>query len=125
MAKKLVLLCDDTEETVELLKTSLEIAGYEILIARNGEEGLKQAQEHLPDLIILDIMMPKMDGFTVYTKLKENEKTKNIPVIISTIKGFMSKVFAFPPLKTEGDTFLEKPYSIEQLWSKVKQVLGE
>ncbi|MEW6558481.1 MAG: response regulator [Elusimicrobiota bacterium] len=124
MAKAIILVCDDSEETRELLKYSLEVAGYEIILAKDGAEGLKLTQEHLPDLLILDVMMPKEDGFTVNLKLKENEKTKNIPVVISTAKGMMSKLFSSSD-KTKINGFLEKPYNIDELWSKVKDILGE
>lgn len=124
MAKKIVLVSDDVEETLELLKYSLEIAGYEVITAKDGEEALKQAQEIRPHLIILDIVMPKIDGYTVNSKLKESEKTKDIPVVISTTRGLMSKMFSTDG-KTKIDGFLEKPYTVEDLWSKVKELLED
>ena len=124
MAKKIILVSDDVEETLELLKYSLEIAGYSVITAKNGEEALKQSQELRPDLIILDIVMPKIDGYTVNSKLKESEKTKDIPVVISTTRGLMSKMFSTDG-KTKIDSFLEKPYTVEDLWSKVKEILED
>lgn len=124
MAEKLILVADDSRETSEFLKYSLEIIGYKVVTARNGEEALAMAQEHLPDLIISDIAMPKMDGYTVNLKLKEDEKTKNIPVIVSTTRGLMSNIFTSEG-KAKIDGFLEKPYTIDELWSKVKEILKE
>lgn len=122
MTKKIVLVSDDVEETLELLKYSLEIAGYEVITAKDGEEALKKAQAIKPDLMILDIVMPKIDGYTVNSKLRESEGTKNIPVVISTTRGLMSKMFSSDG-KTKIDSFLEKPYTVEDLWSKVKEIL--
>ncbi|MCB4790736.1 MAG: response regulator [Elusimicrobia bacterium] len=123
MGKK-ILICDDKELTLKVLGRGLTIAGYEVIEAHNGEEGLEKAKIELPDLIMLDIIMPKMDGFSVNLKLKENDKTKDIPVIISTTRAMMSEMFESSG-RAKINGFLEKPYTLEELWAKVKEVLGE
>jgi len=123
MAKK-ILIVDDKEVTAKVLSRGLAIAGYEVIEARDGEEALKKAIENLPDLIILDILMPKMDGFTVNLKLKENETTKDIPVIISTTRTKMAEMFESNG-KAKIEAFLEKPYTLDTLWSLVKKILKE
>jgi len=123
MSKK-ILVADDKEQTVNVLKRGLSLAGYEVIEARNGEEALQKAERDHPDLIILDILMPGMDGFSVNLKLKENEKTSDIPVIVSTSRTMMSEVFESRG-KAKIDGFLEKPYTLDELWTKVKQIIGE
>jgi DNA-binding response OmpR family regulator len=80
MAK--ILFVEDDPLIVKIYTTRLTADGHEVLSADNGEQGLKLAQESIPALVVLDIMMPKMDGFAVLTQLKSAEKTKNIPVIV-------------------------------------------
>ena len=123
MSKK-ILIIDDKEQTLNVLNRGLTIAGYEIIEAQNGEEGLERARIEKPDLIVMDILMPKMDGFSVNLKLKENEATKDIPVIISSSRRMMSDLFESSG-KAKINSFLEKPYTLEELWVKVKEVLGE
>jgi len=80
MAK--ILFIEDDPLIVKIYTTRLTADGYEVLSADNGEQGLKIAQENVPNLIVLDIMMPKMDGFGVLTQLKADERTKYIPIIV-------------------------------------------
>src|ERR1017187_8396174 len=88
-----VLVVDDGRGVVELVKFLLERDGHQVIEAFNGREALEKAYAELPDLIILDIMMPEMDGCTVNARLTETESTKRIPVIILTAKGQMRDVF--------------------------------
>src|SRR5207302_8106231 len=90
MAK--VLVVDDERDVVELVKFLLERDGHQVIEAYNGREALERAYAELPDLIILDIMMPEMDGYTVNARLTENESTRRIPVIILNAKGQMRVV---------------------------------
>src|ERR1035441_1235230 len=88
-----VLVVDDERDVVELVKFLLERDGHQVIEAFNGREALEKAYAELPDLIILDIMMPEMDGYTVNARLTETESTRRIPVIILTAKGQMRDVF--------------------------------
>ena len=81
MPKK-ILVVDDNKDTVAMIKTLLEKAGFDVATAPDGQEGYRKAQEVMPDMILLDIMMPIMDGFTMNKLLKENSQTEKIPVII-------------------------------------------
>lgn len=79
-----VLIVEDEPSLSEALKDKFTREGFHALVARNGEEGLKMAEENIPSIILLDIVMPKMDGVTMFKKLKENQDTANIPVIFLT-----------------------------------------
>ncbi|MDH4330709.1 MAG: response regulator [Candidatus Moranbacteria bacterium] len=82
--KKTILVVEDEKTLREVLVEKIKNEGFDVLDAKDGEEGLKKAIENQPDLILLDIIMPKMDGITMFGKLKEDEKGKDIPVIILT-----------------------------------------
>ena len=88
-----VLIIDDDLEMVELVKTRLGAAGYEVITAKDGLEGLRKANQESPDLIILDIKMAQMDGYTVLQKLRREKKTKPIPVVILTAYDKMKDLF--------------------------------
>src|SRR3989338_1841917 len=90
---KKILVIDDEPEMTELLKSRLESQSYEIITAHDGEEGLEKARYEKPDLIILDVLMPKMDGYTFVRELKVEEATKGIPVIVLTAKRRMQDLF--------------------------------
>ncbi|MDD5686766.1 MAG: response regulator [Elusimicrobia bacterium] len=117
-----ILIVDDVEETRKLLREVLEIAGYEVLEAKNGVEALQKVEEHLPNLILTDLMMPQMDGFTLNSKLKQNEKTKNIPVVVSTSHKDIHRVFNASD-KTAIAGFIEKPYKVDEIWSIIEKLL--
>lgn len=82
--KKTILIVEDEKTLRDVLHDKLESEGFNVLIAKDGEEGLEEAVENHPDLILLDIIMPKMDGITMFGKLKEDERGRDIPVIILT-----------------------------------------
>ncbi|MFP5299579.1 MAG: response regulator, partial [Actinomycetota bacterium] len=81
MAAKRILICDDDPVILRLIQVNLELEGYDVLMAHHGEEAYEVATEHKPDLIILDIMMPRWDGYQTCEHLKANEETKHIPVV--------------------------------------------
>jgi len=122
MAK--ILIAEDEKDIVFIIETALKKAGFETIIAYDGEETLKKAINEKPDLILLDIMMPKMDGFTVNTKLKENNETKDIPVIVCTARGGLKDLFSIEE-KWKVDGYLEKPFVVKVLIDKIREVLGE
>ncbi len=120
---KKILLVDDEKELRAAVKIRLEAAGYSIAVASNGKEGLELAKCRKPDLIIMDIMMPVMDGYTAVKKIKEDEELSKIPIIILSIKE---------KIKMEGlfitdivDDYIEKPFETEALIAKVRNILGE
>jgi DNA-binding response OmpR family regulator len=120
--KKKILLVDDEKSILKLLTTRLSYAGYEIVTAGDGLEAIEKAKSEAPDLIILDVMMPKMDGFTVNKKLKENDQTKDIPVIISTAKGEVREAFSMDE-KFAICAFLEKPFKVDILMEYIKKYI--
>ncbi len=85
--KRRILIIDDEPSIVKLLTRRLEVAGYEVLTAADGQEGLGKARAGLPDLILLDLMLPKLSGFDVCAALKQDYRYRGIPVIILTAKG--------------------------------------
>ena len=116
--KKKVLIVDDEEMNVLLLEDLLEDEGYETFSARNGEEGVKAAIDFLPDIILMDIMMPKMNGIEATEKLKSNPKTRDIPVLMLTaLSDSKSKKAA---VKAGAIDFIAKPINIEDLLETIK-----
>ncbi len=117
-----VLVVDDEKDVVELVKFLLERDGHQVLEAFNGREALERAYAEHPDLIILDIMMPEMDGYTVNARLTENEGTRRIPVIILTAKGQMRDVFE---MASNVAFYMEKPFDPKHLREKIQEVLSK
>jgi len=121
MAKKKVLIVDDEKDFVEMLSDRLQAKGYEIIKAFDGAEGLEKARASKPDLIILDIIMPKMDGFDVCRKLKIDKEYKKIPVIMLTAK-FQHSDINFAD-EMGADTYITKPLELGLLSDKIKELL--
>ena len=123
MPKK-ILVIDDNKETVMSLNFALEKAGYKVDYAYDGQEGYMKAIDFLPDLIILDVMMPVMDGFTMNRHLKENPQTRSIPVIIITAKsGLPPAQNDRPEMKAEA--YMRKPFFFNEILMKIKDILKE
>ena len=117
MTKK-ILITDDQRELVEAMKARFEKEGYEIDAAYDGEECLLKIKANLPDLIILDVTMPKLDGFSVVRGIKSDEETKHIPIFILTGKDQMEDLFRMEGVKE----FIVKPFDYENLLGKVKKL---
>ncbi len=113
MAKKILIIEDDAD-LVKLLVTRLEANGYETLNAPDGSEGLKVAEEQLPDLILLDIKMPQVDGYTAFRGLKNNKKTRKIPVIVITAYDKLKDLFSLEEVKD----YVVKPFEDKDLLPK-------
>lgn len=122
-AKKKVLVIDDENDILLIIKSALHEEGYDVTTANNGYDGLALAEDASPDLIILDIMMPEMDGFEVLQQLKENEKTAQIPVVILT--GMSSKDKIREALNKGIDYYIVKPFEYQDLVSKVKIAIDD
>ena len=116
-----ILVVDDEHDILELLEYTLKKLGFEVFMADNGADGIKLAREHKPDLILLDIMMPKMDGHEVCARIKEDSALKNTPVIFLTARE--DEKTEIRSLDEGADDFLTKPISISKLISRIKAVL--
>ena len=120
--QKKILIVDDEKYILRVVKRNLLKYGYEVLTAQDGEESLEIVFKVQPDLILLDIMMPVMDGFEVFRKLKENETSSKIPVIFLTARGLASDKSKAKELGAEG--YISKPFSISFLISTLQEKLG-
>ena len=121
--KKRILLVDDEADFVEVLRIRLEDSNYEVIVAYNGEEGLERAEREEPDLILLDIMLPKISGFDVCRKLKIDKNFKDIPIIMLTAK-FQPNDIRFG----EGmgaDAYITKPFEPQVLLAKMRELLDK
>jgi adenylate cyclase len=116
-----ILIVDDNETNRDILVTRLSIHGYDLVQAADGEEALAAAKEHLPDLILLDIMMPKIDGIEVCRRLKSDERLPFMPIILTTAKADSGDVVA--GLEAGADEYLTKPIDQVALVARVKSVL--
>jgi adenylate cyclase len=117
----LILVADDNEANVDILATRLGAKGYDVIVARDGEESLARARSELPDLILLDIMMPKLDGLEVCRRLKHDANLPFIPVILVTAKADTKDVVA--GLEAGGDEYLTKPIDQAALVARVRSIL--
>jgi two-component system, OmpR family, response regulator VicR len=120
---KKILCIDDEQEMIDLMRLILSGHGLEILGAVNGKEGLAIIRKDHPDLILLDLMMPEMDGWEIYQQMKADETIKDIPVIIVTAKAqSIDKVLGLHIAKV--DDYIAKPFSPQELLTSVENVLG-
>ncbi len=117
MDKFSILLVDDEERIINFLRAKLKLSGYDILIATNGAEALEQFKTHQPDLVILDLVMPKMDGFDV---LKELRTFSSVPVIILSAKR--ADVDKIKGLHLGADDYLPKPFNPDELLARIEAV---
>src|SRR5919199_4087229 len=116
-----ILAVDDTPENLDILRMRLEAHGYEVVTAADGEEGLARARALQPDLILLDIMMPKRDGISVLKELKQDETLPFVPVILVTAKADARDIVA--GLDAGGDDYLTKPFDHAALLARVRSML--
>lgn len=124
--KAKILLIDDDIDFVEATKIVLESKPYEVIVAYDGDDGLRKAREENPDLILLDIIMPVKDGFTAAEQLKKDPELSRIPVIMLTSFASRGQGTSIPRgrgFALEAEDYVEKPVTPEELLSKVKQYL--
>jgi len=116
-----ILIVDDEIDTLLPLKRSLEVENYLVVGASNGQEALMKVKNDVPDLILLDLMMPEMDGYEVCARLKNDDMTKNIPIIMLTAKDAVrDKVKG---LDIGADDYVTKPFNLNELKARIKSAL--
>ncbi len=116
-----ILIVDDEPDALLATQRALEADGYNVIVARSGSEALDKIEETIPDVILLDVMMPEMDGFEVCRRLKESERFEHIPTLMLTAKGQTDD-------KVEGielgaDDYITKPFELRELKARIKMVL--
>ncbi len=121
MSKQTILVVDDETDLLELIEYNLHKEGFKVLKAENGEEGIKVAKEHRPDLILLDIMMPKMDGLEAVEIMRKDEDLQKTPIIFLTARS--DEKTEIDGLNKGGDDYITKPISTTKLVSRIKAVL--
>lgn len=121
MAKKKILVVDDEEDILELVRYNLAREGYKILCASSGEEGLKASKAEKPNLIVLDLMLPGIDGLDVTRRLKADDVTRKIPIVMLTAKGEESDIVT--GLELGAEDYITKPFSPRVLVARVKAAL--
>lgn len=117
-----ILVVDDDAVNRDIVRTRLEAAGYEVCEAGNGEEGVNLAQKQVPDLIILDVMMPKVDGLLACRILKTNASTRNVPVLMLTARN--RQLEEMRGWESGADEYLTKPCDHAQLLATVARLLA-
>ena len=121
MAEEKILVVDDEENILELIKFNLENNGYKVITSQNGSEALKIAKMEQPQLVLLDLMLPGMDGYDVCKEIRKDHNISNTPIIMITAKGEeLDKILG---LELGADDYLTKPFSIRELIARVKAVL--
>lgn len=121
---KRILCIEDEPDMIELIRLILMRHGFEVIGANGGLEGVRMIHEELPDLVLLDIMMPDLDGWEVYQQIKADEKTRDIPVIIVTAKAQnIDKVLGLHIAKV--DDYISKPFTPDALLESVQTVLAK
>jgi two-component system alkaline phosphatase synthesis response regulator PhoP len=117
-----ILVCDDERHIVRLIQVNLERQGYQVVTAYDGKEGLEKVTAEKPDLVVLDVMMPYMDGFEVLKNLRREPETEGLPVIMLTAKAQDKDVFE--GYHYGADMYLTKPFNPMELVTFVKRILS-
>ena len=120
--KKKILVVDDSQDMRAILSIRLRINGYDVIMAQDGQEGLEKTKEELPDLIILDLMLPKIDGYEVCRMLKFDDKYKNIPVVV--LSALDQQEDREKAVGSRADAYFIKPFDLELLLAKIKSLIG-
>ena len=116
-----ILVIDDDISILELIKINLELLGHEVITCGDGIKGFALAQQEVPDLIVLDVMMPEVDGYTVAQRIRHNKTTKDIPILMLTALGMLKdKVQGFD---SGVDDYLTKPFELDELKVRVRALL--
>ena len=121
MSKKHILIIEDEKDIAELLEYNLGVGGYQTHVANNGETGLKVARKQHPDLILLDLMLPGIQGLDVCQIIKTDEDTENIPIVMLTALGQEENIVK--GLESGADDYITKPFSFKILLARIESVL--
>ncbi len=121
MSKETILIVDDEEDIIELIKFNLKNEGYDILTALSGEKAIKLTRQYKPDLIVLDLMLPGIDGLEVTKYLKNNDQTMEIPIVMLTAKGEESDIVT--GLELGANDYISKPFSPKVLIARIRAIL--
>jgi CheY-like chemotaxis protein len=116
-----ILLVEDDPGTVELMQQELEVLGYEVTVAGNGVEAVNMAISQLPDLIVMDIRLPKMDGLRAATLIRDNPKTGNIPILAATVNALAGD--REKCLEAGCSDYIAKPFTHRELGAAIKRLL--
>ncbi len=120
MPTKNILIVEDEPALVEILTHNLKTAGYEVMSATDGEEGLAKAQLHLPDLVLLDLMLPGLDGLAICRELRSDPRTREVPILMLTAKG--EEVDEVVGFQMGADDYVHKPFKMNALLQRVKSL---
>jgi len=119
-----IMVVDDEPDLVEVVKLILESDGYQVVTALSGQEALDKIEREMPDLVLLDIIMPKMDGWEVHSRIKSNPQTHDIPVIMLTAKDQrIDKLIGLHVVRV--DDYITKPFGRAELLERIRRVLQE
>lgn len=122
MAKK-ILVVDDEPSIVSLLKSRLEASQYEVITAKDGQEAIEKTSQEKPDLIILDIMLPKIDGYMVASMLKSDEKTRDIPIVMLTARNLAQDIKA--GMESGAVSYVQKPFNSDVLLGMIPTLINQ
>jgi DNA-binding response OmpR family regulator len=121
MTKQQILFVDNEKDLVEMMKMSFEYEGYDVSVACDGKEALDKLSESKPDMVVMDVVIPKIDGWEVLSQIRSNPETNHLPVIILTSKSEeISKLLGY---KLGADDYITKPFSTKELFARVGSVL--
>ncbi|MEO0080457.1 MAG: response regulator [candidate division WOR-3 bacterium] len=123
--RPLILLADDEPDVVMVTRARLELNGFRVVTAQDGEEVLTLFRENPPDLLLLDLKMPRLDGYQVCRRLKANPATCHVPIIIFSASSSRSEMLERLCLELGADDYLRKPFVSEELLAKVGRLLGQ
>jgi CheY-like chemotaxis protein len=121
--KQRILLVEDNPGTIDVMRQELEVLGYDVTVAKNGVEAVEMATTLLPDLIVMDIIMPKMDGLQAATQIRQNSKTQAIPILAATamaMPGDREKCLA-----GGCDGYIAKPFTYRELGAAIQKLLDK
>jgi DNA-binding response OmpR family regulator len=121
-SRPLILIADDDPDILSLVTLRLERSGYEVMGAGDGEQALAAAIAQPPDLALLDVMMPKLDGYELTARLRGNEATRHLPIILLTARVQESDIAR--GVEAGADDYVKKPFSIQELRERVQAALG-